>query len=81
MCQVSGITTPGPLHRYEIYAASDELQGQELPIIAINTSPLKSAYAEANIFAPSVTSLLTGSIPPRIMEASKRESTNQIPSQ
>lgn len=27
--RMSGIAIPDPLHRYEIYAASDELQGQE----------------------------------------------------
>jgi hypothetical protein len=50
-----------------------------IAITPINISPLNNAYTEANILAPVVESRLTGPMPPRIMDASSRESIQLNP--
>lgn len=45
----------------------------------MNTRPLKRAYPEAKILAPVVVTGLTGPIPPRIIDASRRESAQPNP--
>jgi hypothetical protein len=50
-----------------------------IPITAINTSPLKSAYSEAKTFAVVFVKESTGPIPPKIMEAFNSESIQPRP--
>lgn len=46
---------------------------------AMNISPLKSAYADAKSLAPVLASGFTGPIPPKIIDAFSRESTQSKP--
>jgi len=50
-----------------------------IPVVIRNTVPEKSAYTEANIFAPVDVSVATGPMPVRIIDASRIESTQLSP--
>lgn len=48
---------------------------KKIPMITINASPLKSAYADAKTLALVLVSALTGPIPPKIIDAFRSESS------
>jgi hypothetical protein len=50
-----------------------------IPVVIRKTVPEKSAYTDANIFAPLEVSTATGPMPVRIIEASRKESTQVNP--
>lgn len=50
-----------------------------IPLVIRNTVPEKSAYTDANIFAPVDASVATGPMPVRIIDASRIESTQLSP--
>jgi len=50
-----------------------------IPVVIRNTVPERSAYTDANIFAPADVSSDTGPMPVRIIDASRMESTQLNP--
>lgn len=50
-----------------------------IPVVIRKTVPEKSAYTDANIFAPLEVSTATRPMPVRIIEASRKESTQVNP--
>lgn len=50
-----------------------------IPVVIRNTVPERSAYTDANIFAPADVSSDTGPMPVRIIDASRKESTQLNP--
>ena len=50
-----------------------------IPVVIRKTVPEKRAYIDANIFAPVEVSAETGPMPVRIIEASRKESTQLNP--